>query len=303
MAASAAGVALAAGLAFLLVRTPAPMDSSGPEAPLAPPVAPAAPTTPASAAEASREIPERFQRSMERARGLLREGRRKEAEALLEADVAAALSANDRRAEAWAIRNQGNFAHDLRQCGEAGAHFLRSLKIFEQLQDEFAMALVCNDLGVMSTRRQCPEIDSASWLQRAVELRWELGDYQGVRKSANNLGSAYVFLGDWPRAEKAFDEALLAASKLDDADGIIRARSNKAFALAYMARDKTKPGLSGFVLDKGSDAYRQAKENLALAVAKAREAGWPDERLCGMWSDLAPICRGFIAEIDAARAR
>lgn len=287
LSALAAGVALAAGLSFFLVRAPAPVDIRDPEGA-------------AAAPGASREIPERFQSSMEKARGLAREGHRKEAEALLEADVAAARSANDKRAEAWAVRNQGNFAHDLRQCGEAGASFLRSLKLFEQLQDKFAIALVCNDIGVLSIRRQCPEIDSANWFQRAVDLRSELGDYQGVRKSANNLGSAYIFLGDWPRAERAFDEALIAASKLNDADGIIRARSNKAFALTYMARDKTKPGISGFVLDKGSEAYLKAKENLALAFAKAREAGWPDERLCGMWSDLSPICQGIIAEIGAA---
>jgi hypothetical protein len=108
-----------------------------------------------------------------------------------------------------------------------------------------------------------------------------------VRKCAKQPRIGLRLPGRLAARREAFDEALLAASKLDDADGIIRARSNKAFALAYMARDKTKPGLSGFVLDKGSDAYRQAKENLALAVAKAREAGWPDERLCGMWSDLA----------------
>ena len=32
------------------------------------------------------------------------------------------------------------------------------------------------------------------------------------------------------------------------------------------------------------------KMDLAVADAKAREAGWPDGRLCGMWSDLSPIC-------------
>ncbi len=71
---------------------------------------------------------------MEQARALAADGGLALALTLLDDEVKRTERSNDRRAEAFALRNRGNLAQDLGRCSESAALFLRALKLFEQLR-------------------------------------------------------------------------------------------------------------------------------------------------------------------------
>jgi hypothetical protein len=226
---------------------------------------------------------------MEQARALAADGGLTLAITLLDDEVKRAERSNDRRAEAFALRNRGNLAQDLGRCAESAALFLRALKLFEQLRDQAGVGLLANDIGILGL--SCEEIDRVNWFSLAVRARWNARDLVGVRRSANNLGVSYLNLGDFDNADRAYNEALIAATELKDELAIMRIRSNMAFVQALLAAGSSRDaGPSGLIIDKGSVAWRRAKTNFDLSLATALDAGLGEAEVCAGWEEYSVTC-------------
>ena len=230
---------------------------------------------------------EDFAPSMEKARALAADGGLSEALALLDGEIRSAERASDKRREAFAARNRGNFAHDQGSCAESGAYFLRALKLFERAGDRAGVGLLANDLGMLGL--DCPDIDRVTWFKLATRVRWEVKDLAGVRKSANNLGVAYLHAKDYEAAEGAYNEALIAATELGDKPAIMKIKSNLSFIWALIA-DGPAIRDGGTSFDKSSLAWKKARFNFLQSMDVARDAGLSAADVCHGWEQYKEIC-------------
>jgi eukaryotic-like serine/threonine-protein kinase len=230
---------------------------------------------------------EDFVLPMAQARGLASEGRVAEALAALDGALEAAERTRDGRAEGFAARNRANLAHDLGRCPEAATYFLRALKLFEKAGDRASVALIANDIGLLGL--DCPEIDRVTWFKLAVKTRWELRDLPGVRRSANNLGVAYLHARDYEAAEGAYNEALIAATELGDKPAIMKIKSNLSFIWALIAEG---PNIrdGGTVFDRQTLAWKKARTNFLQSLAVAQDAGLGPDDVCNPWEQYKEIC-------------
>jgi tetratricopeptide (TPR) repeat protein len=151
------------------------------------------------------------------------------------------------------------------------------------------VGLLANDIGILGL--SCEEIDRVNWFSLAVRARWNARDLVGVRRSANNLGVSYLNLGDFDNADRAYNEALIAATELKDELAIMRIRSNMAFVQALLAAGSSRDaGPSGLIIDKGSVAWRRAKTNFDLSLATALDAGLGEAEVCAGWEEYSVTC-------------
>lgn len=80
------------------------------------------------------------------------EGRFQEAEERYEEALKAARAAGDLELEAAALQNHGILADDRGQLARAATLYRRALRLFQEMEDEAAIMLTCNLLGVVEDR-------------------------------------------------------------------------------------------------------------------------------------------------------
>jgi hypothetical protein len=125
-----------------------------------------------------------------------------------------------------------------------------------------------------------------------VDKRWSARDLPGVRKSANNLGYAHFNSGDLANADKAYNDALIAATDLADYAGIVKIRSNLCLVWALQAEGgfvmpETPPG----PIDRNSPAWQKARMHYTQGVAVAARAGIPETALCDYFGTYRNRCQ------------
>jgi serine/threonine protein kinase len=232
---------------------------------------------------------------LDQARALNKSGQAEQAVKLLDEALAKATQSGDPRAEGWSMRNRGNLAEDLGKCAESAGFLLRALKLFERIGDQRGVGMLANDLGMLGMK--CAEIDRIPWFKLAVKARWQIRDLEGVRRSANNLGVSYLSAGDFENAQQAYNEALIAASELNDSGGIMKVRSNLAYVgILQAAGSSLSPDPKKLQLDPASPRYKKAKSNLDQSLAAALDAGFTLKEVCNPWDRYREICETLSAK-------
>ena len=238
---------------------------------------------------------EDFVGQLDQARALNKAGQAEQAVKLLDEAVQQGAQSGDPRAEGWAMRNRGNLAEDLGKCAESAGFLLRALKLFERIGDQRGVGMLANDLGMLGMK--CAEIDRIPWFKLAVKARWQIRDLEGVRRSANNLGVSYLSAGDFENAQQAYNEALIAATELNDSAGIMKVRSNLAYVgILQAAGSSLSPDPKKLQLDATSPRYKKAKSNLDQSLAAALDAGFSLKEVCNPWDRYREICETLSAK-------
>jgi hypothetical protein len=245
--------------------------------------------SPKPAADGAQTTTDSSDEVLQRARDLRSSGKSKDGLALVEEAVTRAEASGDRRALGHALRNRGNYAQDLQRCLEAEGFFKRSFGVFESVGDNAAAGLVANDLGLLGNL--CEGVDRVSWFKKAVDKRWTARDLAGVRRSANNLGTAHFNSGDLPHADAAFNDALIAATDLGDWAGMAKIRANLALVWVLTAEGgfmlpETPPG----PIEPGSPALQKAKMHYAQGLAAARRSGQGEHLVCDAFGSYRQHC-------------
>jgi eukaryotic-like serine/threonine-protein kinase len=219
-----------------------------------------------------------------RARGMEAEGQR-----VLDDELERVQAGTNRSAEAHVLRNQGNFAQDRGRCSQAERFFQKSLAMFEGLADDSNAGMVANDLGLMA--KKCQGVDGPMWLSKAVTKLKQAGDLPGVRKAANNLGVEWLNLGEFEKADRAFNDALSAANGTGDFAGAARVEAN--LTLVWL----TKAGGEELLGGRGSTSpaeMAKARAHYMAGVAAAKRAGQTERRVCdylGKFNSLCPMLK------------
>ncbi|MDP1920585.1 MAG: protein kinase [Myxococcales bacterium] len=219
-----------------------------------------------------------------RARGMEAEGQR-----VLDDELERVQAGSNRSAEAHVLRNQGNFAQDRGKCRLAEQFFQKSMTMFEGLSDESNAGMVANDLGLLA--KQCPGVDGPLWLSKAVTKLKQAGDLPGVRKAANNLGVEWLSLGEFEKADRAFNDALSAANGTNDFAGAARVEAN--LTLVWLIKAGGEELLGG----RGSPSpaeMAKARAHYMAGIAAAKRAGQTERRVCdylGKFNSLCPMLK------------
>lgn len=124
-----------------------------------------------------------------------------------------------------------------------------ALRIAEELGEVTALARAHNLLGVTWLRRNSQT--AVEHFQRAQDLYLEAGDLQGQATADNLLANAYLELGRWPDADRAYREARRIFDQIGD-------RYNRAVADNNLGEVALKRG----DIDGALSFYRAALETL-----------------------------------------
>jgi tetratricopeptide (TPR) repeat protein len=155
---------------------------------------------------------------------LMRQGRLKEAAALLEraGERFAALDLPYEQAQVEG--NLGNLAYAQAAWDQAEAHYRRALTLFDALGVIFDKVGVLNNLGSLAVAREAWS-DAELYYKESLALARELGDQREVRDVLINLGVCHVRQGRYLAARDVYRDALALTRDLRDRGGIRDLRS------------------------------------------------------------------------------
>jgi hypothetical protein len=113
-----------------------------------------------------------------------------------------------------------------------------------------------------------------------------------VSKSANNLAARRWELGDYEGADSAYNEALIAATELNDGKAIVKQRANLALLWFTQAAgalgDETDP--EKVAVDRTTVAWKKARAHLAKAVEQGQKTGQGPKEICAHWGRYDRLC-------------
>ncbi len=134
------------------------------------------------------------------------------------------------------------------------------------------LALVSKDLPVeagmcysvlgVSYQRMGNQENAMSAHMRALALREQAGDLQGLAKSYNNLGSAYQEQGQWKNALECYSRALVLFKRVGDRGYLAMALNN----LGSLHRERGE-------LEVAEKHFREALQ-IARSLGDSRSVGW-----------------------------
>ncbi len=120
--------------------------------------------------------------------------------------------------------NEGNF-HKALEC------YLDAYKKGEIADDKITFSDVCNHLGTIYLLLNQPD-KSLEFHRKALAIRSELGNIEGVAKSDNNIGETFLQLHEPDSALKYFNRSLNLCTKTGYKKGIVKALTNIGTAKA-----------------------------------------------------------------------
>lgn len=145
--------------------------------------------------------------------------------------------------EATALKNIGVVYQYQGNYPQALDNYLKSLKIFEKLEDEAGIANVLNNIGIVY-RNQGNYEKALTYYQRVQKIDEKNGDKTGLASVLNNLGSIYYQRDDYPKARKYYNKSLKIEQELKDNSGISISYNN--LGLVAIAEKKTKEALKNY---------------------------------------------------------
>jgi len=116
------------------------------------------------------------------------------------------LKANSLRYIGIVHRNQGNY-------DKAIEFYLKSLKIYEEINDKKGMSSCYNSLGIIQSDQVNYE-KALEYLFKALKINEELKDIIGMSKCYNNLGAIFKLQNNYDKATEFYAKALEINEKL-----------------------------------------------------------------------------------------
>ena len=197
-----------------------------------------------------------------------------------------------------ALNNLG-FVHgtDLADYETSLEYHVEALRVREALEDENAVALSLNNIGIIYDRLG-EHTRALEYFERSLALRTKTGAINRSAGTLSNMGDVYLETGDLPRALSFHERALEIRRRIGEKPGVAnslrsignirgamgdhgeaRARLSEALAMSREIRDRATEtssllGLAALEgrLGRGSDAAALASSALAIAeTTKSRE--------------------------------
>lgn len=132
---------------------------------------------------------------------------------------------NNRKLKKRNLERMGVYFKDKGKFGIALSYQLNALKIAEQENDTFGIAVCCNNIGVVYKSLQ--RFDKArEYYIRSNKLCELANKTQGYIMTLNNIGTTYNDEGDYKRAKPYYEKALAKAREVDDNGAITVALNN-----------------------------------------------------------------------------
>jgi len=129
---------------------------------------------------------------------------------------------------AMIYKQQGNYI-------EALEYYMKSLKINQELKDKREIAGIYNNIAVVYYERGDNMDMVKEYLEKALEIKEEVGHTMGVILGLNNLGELYMELGDYDQAISYSGRSLDMAIEIHSKDDIM-------FACEILAATSEKMG-------------------------------------------------------------
>jgi CHAT domain-containing protein/tetratricopeptide (TPR) repeat protein len=165
-----------------------------------------------------------------------------------------AQSAQDRKAEADRLYDQGSQQYQTSQFRDALQSYQQALSLYQEIDDRASEGTIINNIGeVYRNLGQYPQ--ALKHYQQALIIRREVGDRAGEGVIINNIGVVYARLGQYPQALEQYQQALIISREADD-------RATEGVTINNI----------GAVYDNLGQ-YPQALEQYQLALVIRREVG------------------------------
>jgi tetratricopeptide (TPR) repeat protein len=123
------------------------------------------------------------------------------------------------------LLNIGNIY--LRQTNHAKAmeYYQRSLKISEQIKDNYVTAIMLNNIGNIHEAQREYNL-ALEYYKKSLAIKEEAKEKKGIAMSLNNIGIIYRYQKNYDLALKNYEKALQLQEELHDKQGISMALSN-----------------------------------------------------------------------------
>ncbi|WP_328335140.1 tetratricopeptide repeat protein [Kribbella sp. NBC_00382] len=190
-------------------------------------------------------------------------------------------SASQRRTLASSFHELGIIALHRRNLQQAVSWHLKSLAIFEELEDHTLVAMSCHQLGIVAQVQN--DLDEADrWLRRALTIEEAAENQPALASTYHELALVFMARGDYPQAEDWFLKSLRIKAGLGDRPGLARAY-HQLGALAVLQNDlsqadhwnrqaltlleelRDRPGLARCYRQLGVIAWQQGDDENAVA--------------------------------------
>ncbi len=236
--------------------------------------------------------PRPFDARVEQAQQLRTRGLPGDALDLLAAVEADAKKKKDPVSEGRALQKRGDLRLDVNDCQGAKTSYEAALQSFGKA-DPFATAQTWNDLGMWAKHCSSPD-DQKTFFASALGIYEELREQKGIRKIANNLGTAHFNAGDKATAVGFFKKAAAAAQTLEDDEGLSTAQANIALMELLLAQERLDSECVDFTASQKADrGFHRAVAAFAEAARTAKRMGKPPLWVCakfGIFSDSCEPC-------------
>jgi tetratricopeptide (TPR) repeat protein len=190
---------------------------------------------------------------------LKQQGRYIEAEARYEAAVMAAHRAGDQETETILLQHQAGLARELNQVDRAIGLYKRTLKLFQEMNNQTGIMQICSALGVVE-QESGRLAEARTWHEHSREIAQRLGHTSGLGMAAQNIGivcrlegEAASQRGDPKGAINRFREAL---RSFEVANRIDREQGNQPF----QAQSHNQLGQVHLLLGELAEAERHAQQ-------------------------------------------
>ncbi len=121
--------------------------------------------------------------------------------------------------------NIGNIYLRQTNYPKAMEFYQRSLKVGEQIKDNYVIAIMLNNIGNIHEAQK--EYDLAlEFYQKSLAIKEEAKEKKGIAMSLNNIGIIYRYQGKYDLALKNYEKALQLQEELHDNQAISMALSN-----------------------------------------------------------------------------
>lgn len=217
-----------------------------------------------------------------------------------QAAVDAARARGHRALEARALSALGRSLEFVERADEARAALIRSLALYETLDDPQGLALACTRLALFRQHRG--EFEAAEALhRRALALNSTAGHRFGVAASANNLAVLAGDRGHYDAAVEHLEQARAAIGETDRRGTALLIENHRAYALHRAGR--VPEALAAY--DASLEALAAAQLHPQRAMTLLRRAGLRRQLGEAVEPGLAALreAERLFADADAPLAR
>ena len=126
------------------------------------------------------------------------------------------------------FNNTGFIYNNQGDVPQALKYFHRSLKLYEELQNEKGIASACNNIGLIYHEQGNIPM-ALKYYHKALKIREHIGNKKGIANSLNNIGFTYESQKNIPMALMYFNKSLDIYKELGDKKGIASSSNSIGF--------------------------------------------------------------------------